>query len=360
MNRLAVVARAESRLRQLCCLGMPGPVVAPMLFRELNEVVRFETCFHMWLDAEGPIDAYFNTPEAGPCFALYKDSFFGAREAEVWSTMAEASRTEVGPHHVHQVLRMSKTAYERHPIYNEIVRPCGGEVFVRTIVRDGDTPVGAFHVARRAHDRDFGPDDLRALRRLEPFIAHALRSRDGLATTESCDADRAIGVVAVDGGLRWRSPQADRLLSLAHVSTSAPATLPAGLRDAVRALVDVADALPDAQAPNWRCDNAWGSFVARAYWLEPTEPAQSLIGIEIERRVPLTLRLYEALRDAALPERQAEVGLLLALGRTHQQIADKLRISRNTVVYHRRQVYNRLGVDSYEGLRERLLASTRH
>ncbi len=346
MNHAAVVARAESRLRQLCCLGLPGPTVAPMLFRELNEVVPFETCFHMWIGTDGPIDAYFNTPEAGPCFALYKDSFFGTREAEVWSTTAEAARTEVGPHHVYEVLRLSKTAYERHPIYNEIVRPCGADVFVRLMVRDGDAPVGSFQVARRAHDRDFGADDLGVLRRLEPFIAHALRSRKALATVESCDADRAIVVVGADGGIRWRSSQADRLLSLAHGHAAASATLPAGLLDAVRALVAVADARPDAHAPNWRCDNAWGSFVARAYWLEPSQPADSLIGIEIERRVPLPLRLYEALRDVALPERQAEVGLLLALGRTHEQIAGDLHVSRNTVVYHRRQIYNRLGVDS--------------
>ncbi len=273
----------------------------------------------------------------------------------MWPTMAEAARTEVGPHHVQQVLRVSNAAYQRHPIYNEILRPCGGEAFLRMMVRDGTTPVGAFNVGRGSRDRDFDGDDLRALTRLEPFIAHALRSHDAAVAPETCDADRAM--VVVDGGarVRWRSPGAGRLLSLAQGSVMAPAALPDGLLDTVRALGSIAHAQPSAQVPTWRSDNAWGSFVARAHWLEPEEPAESLIGIELERRVPLPLRLFEAVREQRMPPRQGEVCLLLALGRTQEQIADELKVTRNTVVYHRRQIYNRLGVESRRGLRERLI-----
>jgi DNA-binding CsgD family transcriptional regulator len=335
-------------------------VVAHALFRELNDVLPFATCIHFWLGRDGPIDAYFNAPEINASFALYRDGWFGAREADVWPTMAEAAQSEVGPHHVHEVLRVSKASYERHPIFNEILRPCGSEVFVRTMVRDGQTPVGAFNICRSSRDRDFDAAELRTLRRLEPFIAHALRGRQGLATPETCDAERALVIVGADGVTRWRSPQADRLLSLARGSATAPSTLPDGLFAAVRALVAVAAARPDARVPSWRCDNAWGSFIARAYWLEPSEPARSLIGIELERRVPLELRLFEALRECPITEKQAEVGLLLALGRTQEQIAEALRVSRNTVVYHRRQLYNGLGVDSRRGLREHLLGSPRH
>ena len=259
MNRSAVIARAESRLRQLCCLGLPGPVVAPALYLELSEVVPFETCFHFSLGPDGPIDAYFNTPEIGPSFALYRESYFGSLEADVWPTMAEAAATEFGPRHLQQVLRMSKATYERHPIFNEVLKLCGCETFIRMGVRDGQVPVGAFTVARRSRDRDFDDEDLRTLTRLEPFIAHALRTREGPVSPQTSDADRALVVVDVDGGVRWRSPQAARLLSLAHGSAAAPPTLPRGLLDAVRALVCVSDAQPDARVPSWRCDNAWGS-----------------------------------------------------------------------------------------------------
>jgi hypothetical protein len=242
MNRSAVIARAESRLRQLCCLGLPGPVVAPALYREPYEVVPFETCFHFWLGPDGPIDAYFNTPEIGPSFALYRDSYFESLEADVWPTMAEAAVTEFGPRHVHQVLRTSKASFERHPIFNEVLKPCGSETFIRLVVRDGRVPTGASNVGRRSRDRDFDDEDLRTLTRLEPFIAHALRTREGPASPQTCDADRALVVVDADGGVRWRSPQAARLLSLAYGSAAAPAALPRGLLDAVRALVCVSDA----------------------------------------------------------------------------------------------------------------------
>lgn len=40
---------------------------------------------------------------------------------------------------------------------------------------------------------------------------------------------------------------------------------------------------------------------------------------------------------------------------SEEAIASKLGLSRNTVVYHRRQIYNRLGVDSRRELATRVL-----
>ena len=310
MSRRAAIAEAEARLRQLCCLGLPGPVIAPAVFRELNAVLPFETCFHMWIGPDGPCDAYFDNPEAGPRFALYRD---------------------------------------------EICHPSGGDVFLRVMVRDGAVPVGAYNVARLTRDRDFDADDLRTLRRLEPYLAHALRTRDEPATPETCTAERVIVVVDQVAEVRWRSPEADRLLSLANGHAVAAARLPEGLLRAVQAWVEITREQADAKVPVWRHHNAWGTFVARAYPLDPTASDESLIGIELERRVPLPLVLFEALRATSMPARQAEVGLLLALGHTQEQIAERLHVTRHTVVYHRRQIYNRLGVDSRHALQERLL-----
>jgi DNA-binding CsgD family transcriptional regulator len=354
-SRSTALARAEARIRQLCCLGLSGPALAPLLFRELNAAVPFETCVHIWLGPTGPTDAYFNAPEIGRSLQLYRDSYFGGKEAEVWGTVEEAARTEVGPRHVEQVLKVSKAAYHRHPICGEILRPCGGERFVRLMVRDGAAPAGAFSVARNERDRDFDDADLRVLARLEPFIAHALRSREPVATEQTCDADTAMLMADLDGRVRWRSAGAQRLLSLARGSMLEPAQLPEGILRTVHALVGVARGDPDAKVPTWRHCNAWGAFEARAYLLAPQEPAESMVGIEIERRVPASLRLFERVRDSGMPLRQADVCLLLALGRTQEEVGVELGVSRNTVVYHRRQIYNRFDVDSREGLREHLL-----
>ena len=69
-SRSTALARAEGRIRQLCCLGLSGPVLAPWLFRELNAAVPFETCVHIWLGPTGPSDAYFNAPEIGGSLRL--------------------------------------------------------------------------------------------------------------------------------------------------------------------------------------------------------------------------------------------------------------------------------------------------
>ena len=356
MNRSAALGRAEARLRQLCCLGLPGPVLAAPLFAELHNVVPHETCLHLWVGPQGPVDAYFNVRDVGESVQRYADAYFKRLECEVWPTMEEALRTEVGPHHVHQVLRIPKSAYHRHTLYNEVLLRSGTHTFVRMMVRDGGAPAGAFNVGRGPRDPDFDDADLRTLARLEPFIAHALRSREPMATQETCDADTALLVLDREGKRRWQSASAQQLLALAAGSALAQPGLPAGLQRAVRALLQVETGDADAAVPRWCTRNAWGSFVARAYWLAPAEPAASLIGVHLERRVPLALGLYEKVRDANLPPRQGEVCLRLALGRTQEQIASELGVSRNTVVYHRRQIYNRFGAESREGLRERLLS----
>lgn len=348
--------RAEARLRQLCCLGAPGPQLAAPLFAELHRVLPHETCLHLWVGPQGPVDAFFNVRDIGESVQRYADDYYKRIESEVWPTMEEALRTEVGPHHVHQVLRIPKHGYYRHPLYNEVLRPSGTHTFIRMMVRDGGVPAGAFNVGRGPRDRDFDDADLRTLARFEPFIAHALRSREPVATPETCDADTALIILDRDRQRRWQSASADRLLSLAAGSALQKPALPAGLQRAVQALQQVASADERATVPAWRSHNAWGSFLARAYWLLPGEPAESMIGIQLERRVPLALRLYEKVRDSNLPLRQGEVCLRLALGHTQEQVASDLGVTRNTVVYHRRQLYNRFAVESREGLRERLLA----
>jgi DNA-binding NarL/FixJ family response regulator len=54
--------------------------------------------------------------------------------------------------------------------------------------------------------------------------------------------------------------------------------------------------------------------------------------------------LIEPTRPDLLSERQREVLALLALGRSNDEIARRLFISRNTVKFHLREIYSRLGV----------------
>jgi DNA-binding NarL/FixJ family response regulator len=75
-----------------------------------------------------------------------------------------------------------------------------------------------------------------------------------------------------------------------------------------------------------------------------------LIGIFLERKVPRSVRMLENLHRLSLPGGQERVALLLALGRSEEQIALELSLTHNTVVYHRRQIYNRLDISNRSSL----------
>lgn len=345
--------RAEQRFRQMCCLSVRGPLIAPMLFQELQSVVPFASCLCMWLSATGMVDAYFNVPEVGRYLPLYDEVFFRGREAQVWATPDQAAASEYGPRLLEQVLRMSTAAYFRHPVYNEVMLPSNVHTFIRLLVRDQGRPIVTFTISRGPHEQAFDEDDRQVLIRLEPFIAHALSQRRDMTVSEFTQAESALVLVDESARILSLSPAAKALLSMSQGSALAPPVMHEGILQTVHALTRLRRGDASAAAPVWHARNAWGRFSARSYWLEEAG-AQPCIGIFLERQVPRELKLLEGLHRTEMPMRQEQVALLLALGNSEHNVANTLGLSHNTVVYHRRQIYNRLEVDSRQQLIARL------
>lgn len=110
-------------------------------------------------------------------------------------------------------------------------------------------------------------------------------------------------------------------------------------------------------APVWRCRNNWGSFVFRAYWLEGHDRPNALIGVTLQREVPMLLVLYDKVKALDLTSKQREVCLYLAYGHSKQAIATHLQISEAAVVWHAREIYGRLNVHNKSELHKALLNS---
>ena len=351
----AAIDRAEMRFRQLCCQESSAPLIAPMLFRELQTVLPFASCLYMWLGPNGPVDAWFNVPEVGQYLPLYAERYFRRVETDVWATTDEAFATQFGPHLLHQVLRIPTATYYRHEIYNEIFRPSNVHTFIRLLVRDGGKPAGTFSISRGVNERAFDENDLRVVRRLEPFIKHALVVRERETAQPRDDVADAVedesGLLIVDlaGRICSASPSALHLLTLAQGSRLASPVLHAGLMHMIRRLEHTLRGQPALAVPVWTTTNAWGQFVARSYWLNAPN-AELQIGVHLQRRIPRRLRMLANLHRQCLPPRQEQVALLLVSGSSEDQVARALGLTRNTVVYHRRQIYNRLEVDSRAGL----------
>jgi ATP/maltotriose-dependent transcriptional regulator MalT len=80
-------------------------------------------------------------------------------------------------------------------------------------------------------------------------------------------------------------------------------------------------------------------FRSRLFF-ESEEP----MGVLIERVDHLFVRLCEAMWSLDLSAQQWESLLLLAQGMSHEAIAERMCISHNTVEYHIRHLYSKLGV----------------
>ncbi|OHT18560.1 LuxR C-terminal-related transcriptional regulator [Edaphosphingomonas haloaromaticamans] len=83
----------------------------------------------------------------------------------------------------------------------------------------------------------------------------------------------------------------------------------------------------------------------RAAWLDPTDTARPLIAIALSCAEPDALRAWRAVKRLGLPPRAAETCLYLLLGLTQREIADRMNLSLNAVIYHRRRIYDQLGVN---------------
>ena len=97
-------------------------------------------------------------------------------------------------------------------------------------------------------------------------------------------------------------------------------------------------------------DTKWGRHVLRAYWLDddPRAP-EALVGVRIQRQEPMILRFVEAMGRLPLSPQQREIALMIAQGRSNQEIADGLGVSGNTVAYHIKQLFLKLDVHDRAG-----------
>jgi DNA-binding CsgD family transcriptional regulator len=90
-------------------------------------------------------------------------------------------------------------------------------------------------------------------------------------------------------------------------------------------------------APEIIAANAWGRHRLRGYAL-----GDNWFGVLIQRQEHLLVRLVDAMRNLPLSAQQREVALLLAQGKTNQQIAAGMGVSINTAGYHVKQLFAKL------------------
>jgi len=107
-------------------------------------------------------------------------------------------------------------------------------------------------------------------------------------------------------------------------------------------------------------ESSWGRFRIRAYRLPNPQPGRAdYVGLLVGRFEPRALALARGTGASRLSPQQRQVALLLAEGKSNQEIARALALTFNTASYHVKQVFARLQVHSREEVEGVLLTLAR-
>jgi DNA-binding CsgD family transcriptional regulator len=366
MKRMSAIAH----FRQLCCMGLGAEAVMPSLLSAMHELIPSETNGFFWSDASGHLAGFMPEYVIPEVIATLLDNFEGLVERTLPLNFAA---TMLHGRPVGNLLPVFGQEFYRGDLYHLIYRPYHLHHAIDAVVRDEPTGrgLGAFVVGRSARQPEFSATEQETLSRLLPYLAHAMHRRDeGTGLDDEFADSGESGLLILDQQARVAhiSARAREILYFAahpDVETVRRRGGGADARVASSALLEVFTNLVrisqerDAGPPVAHHRNAWGRFVFRAHWLEPgAGSAGALVGVSVQQQQPLPLVMMHNMRAAGLSERQRQVGLLLAQGRSFDAIASRLGISHATAKDYADRIYRKLDVHNRDELLHKLRRGT--
>jgi hypothetical protein len=211
------IARAQARIKQLCCLGLASESVMPTVLAQMHWVISCYAYNFFWVDDNAQVTNVYheNFDEVAPLLPHYLNEFCNRREGEVLPSFAEAIRQEYGV--IEESLRVHKRIYRRHDYYSEIVLPVHYQDSMRLVVRESRRAVGAIIVHRDREEGRFNMQDKRHLASMAPFMAHVVNAAGETHGTLVDDSTSGLVIANRQGKLQYISPDAQRLLFLARI-----------------------------------------------------------------------------------------------------------------------------------------------
>jgi DNA-binding CsgD family transcriptional regulator len=358
----------RARIRQLCCLGLPGELLMASLLPALRELVPSDSAAFFWVDSRGEMsNLYAERLLPADVMSLYFERFYEGREASFRKAFLERAADPEGVVSTSADGDLVKTEY-----YNEILRRLDAHHVLYGIVREQGAALGQLSLYRSPDAPAFTPRERADLASVMRYVGHGIagddaRPRDGDAFAFQDSDDEAMLVTDRSGTIRHASEKGRRLLLLATTSDISPASLKSAVNDraatALKSLVSRLDAVArgeEAAPPSIVFDTKWGRHILRAYWLDDeSRSANALVGVRIQRQEPMILRFVRAMGRLPLSPQQREIALMIAQGKSNQEIADSLGVSGNTVAYHIKQLFLKLDVHDRAGAVQRITSADR-
>lgn len=366
MTQIGPSGRAIARIQRLCSLGLGGQVVIPQLMRELQDLVPSSGNAFFWAGPNLELaNTYFDQPIMAELAPLYLGEFHNRRELEIMITFKDFVRNRYASPVAmleERLLTVDHRDFVKSDMYNQILRPLQWDRTLVVKVTNHGHHLGALQIGRPVNAADFTRRDVRLLEAIAPFIAHALVDHGTEEPFVESDS-RAMIIADARGCIQHLSQHAGWLLLMARFpSLSAEVAgrmrgyrLPDAVVQLCKALGAQGGNAFLSAPPVWRHRNPWGEFVFHAHAMEPDNiTSPRLIGISIERREPLLLKLARGIDALPLSNRESQLCLALVTGQKRADIADKMGVSEHTVITHCRNLYAKLDVHTRGELAEKL------
>ena len=349
-------SHALTYLRQICCSGLSREITIAEFLKALPMLIPSNSnIFTFYSEQLCPTYSItgFDVADLAPIIPSILNDFHSPQRQQ--RLLAWFSRYPAISHP-----RAVDESFYMTDLYNLIYRQFDMHHFLFTRIPLDKKSNGIVGLFRPRSQKPFENRDQAQLMRLVPYVAHAHRVGSDAAPEFSPDGMSGMMIMNTQGAILYQSSEAKRLLEQARHPR-----LLAEMRQQDRLLIKLAELCRNLQGiyrghelppPSFSHTGPNGQFLFHAYWLDSCgQQPDGLIGISIEHREPLALKILRAMHLSPLSPTQKEVALLLAQGLAPEQIRSHLHIKPTTLKDHIGKIYLKLDIHQREELLPKLL-----
>jgi hypothetical protein len=238
----------RARVRQICCLGLPGELLMASLLPALRELVPSDSAAFFWVDSRGEMkNLYAERLLPADMMSLYFERFYDGNEASFRKAFLDRAAAPDGI-----VATSADGEFARSAYYNEILRHLDAHHVLYGIVREQGAALGQLSLYRSAEAPAFSPRERTELATVMRYVGHGVAGgearHEGVAMLTFEDSeDEAMLVTDRSGAIRNATEKGRRLLLLATTSDINPQSLRSSVNErataALRMLCQKLDAV---------------------------------------------------------------------------------------------------------------------
>lgn len=346
-------------IRKLCGLGLPAQTLAPSLLPALRQVIPAHSAAVFWVDDRFEMTGLYAERLLPPdAMARYYDKHY----QQPLTGFPRAFGARAAAEDPVSVCKFTKRE-QQSDYFRAVLSRLDAYQILYGVLRGPNAPFGQISIYRGEHDPEFGRRDQDALRGLLRYLSIGLRplppSDEPVATAEV--VEEWLGIINANGDPISAPPDWSRLVRLLAIQEVTPRGAHDEERTIAQFLQHICDELDTADNSaagfiDSQHHSPWGRFRIRAYRM-PGLGGNGVdhVAVLIGRSEPRALALVRATGASRLSPQQREVALLLADGKSNQEIAHALSLKLNTASYHVKQVFTRLKVHKRKEVERELL-----